>query len=199
MEIKSRDSGNGCWVRSHPNEAARAPGQEKPGHAPWDYGNTQNPAGGPHGYIGLVCYLIWDSMWRMRSRASLCVRWLEKGETGEVGGQEGVGCCFWMKAAEHLGMSPCAFGLGQFSLRNPSRHMENGVMKQRSEDWVSLLLLCHIRLVPAEEPARDTSTGKAVREIRLTREALTRSGEKRKLTSTAGEFCAITPTYPADN
>lgn len=42
VEIKSRDSGNGCWVRSRPTEAARSSGREKPGQVPWDCGNAQN-------------------------------------------------------------------------------------------------------------------------------------------------------------
>lgn len=38
-------------MRSHPNEAARAPGREKPGHVPWDYGNAQDSVGA-HGHRG---------------------------------------------------------------------------------------------------------------------------------------------------
>lgn len=62
-------------------------------------------------------------------------RWLEKGDTGEVGGQEDFGCSWWREAAEECGsLCPVASALGQLPLSNPSRHMENGVMKQRSED-----------------------------------------------------------------
>lgn len=68
-------------------------------------------------------------------------------------------------------------------------------MKQRSEDWVSLLLLCHIRSVPAEEPARDASTRKTVRDNRLTGEALTRSGERELDSRLFGKVLADTPGW----
>ena len=78
-------------MRSHPNEAARAPGREKPGHVPWDYGNAQDSEASQGG---------------LRGGASPCVRFkvayvpaqggglslFEEGETSEVGGQED----FWM-------------------------------------------------------------------------------------------------------
>lgn len=41
-------------------------------------------------------------------------------------------------------------------------------MKERSENWISLLLLLHIRSVPAQVPARDASTGRTVIGLPLT-------------------------------
>lgn len=56
----------------------------------------------------------------------------------------------------------------------PCGHTKNGVMKERSENWISLLLLLHIRSVPVQVPARDASTGRTVIGVPLT------GGEDRK-------------------
>lgn len=56
----------------------------------------------------------------------------------------------------------------------PCGHTKNGVMKERSENWISLLLLLLIHSVPAQVPARDASTGRTVIGLPLT------GGEDRK-------------------
>lgn len=110
---------------------------------------------------------------------------------------------FWMlvegsRRAPRRSACPVAPALGQLPLSIPSRHTENGVMKQCSEDWVSLLL-CHICSVPAKEPARDTSTAKTVRDLRLTVEALTRREDKEPNSCFLETFWPIKSSYKAEN
>lgn len=63
------------------------------------------------------------------------MRRLEIGERGEVGGPgKALDAGGGVSRRRRRSLCPVVSALGQLPLSNPSRHMENGVMKQRSED-----------------------------------------------------------------
>lgn len=79
--------------------------------------------------------------------------------------------CWLRDTAEGWSIGP---GPRSAPCSKPCGHTKNGVMKERSENWISLLLLLLIHSVPAQVPARDASTGRTVIGLPLT------GGEDRK-------------------
>lgn len=120
--------------------AARASGREKPGHAPWDYGNVQNPEGSQGGGATMVgespcvrfkvsCVGVGGFVWCFSRRA---VTWYPKGRFRLAGRKQRGG----EEEEEGRGGSarPVVSASGQLPLSNPSGHLEDGMMRQRSED-----------------------------------------------------------------
>lgn len=145
---------------------------KKPGHLPRDCGNAQDPGGSPEGggrdgndgREGRGRSAVGVMMMMLTAAASPCARFKVSSYHHLRPERQVVTFFFFPRWSNwgHCGPPAVSAGPGVSSPHgNPSgRPGKMSWRDESSKEWISLLLPCHFRSVPAQVPAGDALTGK---------------------------------------